>query len=361
MSLEASATRTVPRWARVLDAVAIVALAVGAILFVVGSVSLYLGSARLPIRSASSLFAAAALVAIRHAAFPAQPLHRRLADALRALAANPPRLAAVLACASRVGVLAVGYLAVVTIGFAPAPTGLELSADPLLNLPARFDAGWYGGIALDGYSFEGRFDKQQNVAFFPAMPVLMRTVGVLAGSSQPTVPRPLRLARVLWAGVMISVVAFAWASDYLVRLARDMIGEPRAPAAAMLMTAYPFAVFFSAPYTESVFVLAAIGAFYHVRRDEWTRGAAWGVLAGLTRPNGCLLAIALACLVVEVRWRSVFSRADLLKAAVAVAAPVIGMLAYSAYVHETTGSWFGWARLHEAWGRSFHGIAPIGR
>ena len=37
------------------------------------------------------------------------------------------------------------------------------------------------------------------------------------------------------------------------------------------------------------------------------------------------------------------------------------MLAYSAYVHETTGSWFGWARLHEAWGRSFHGIAPVGR
>ena len=87
-----------------------------------------------------------------------------------------------LGCASRVGVLAVGYLAVVTIGFAPSATGLELSADPLLNLPARFDAGWYGGIALDGYSFEGRFDKQQNVAFFPAMPLLMRAVGVLAGA-----------------------------------------------------------------------------------------------------------------------------------------------------------------------------------
>ena len=48
-------------------------------------------------------------------------------------------------------------------------------------------------------------------------------------------------------------------------------------------------------------------------------GSRW---RGLTRPNGCLLAIALACLVVEVRWRSVFSRADLPKAAVAVAAPV---------------------------------------
>ncbi len=87
-----------------------------------------------------------------------------------------------LACASRVGVLGVGYLAVVTIGFAPSATGLELSADPLLNLPARFDAGWYGGIALDGYCFEGRFDKQQNVAFFPALPLLMRAVGYPLGA-----------------------------------------------------------------------------------------------------------------------------------------------------------------------------------
>ena len=37
------------------------------------------------------------------------------------------------------------------------------------------------------------------------------------------------------------------------------------------------------------------------------------------------------------------------------------MLAYSAYVHDLTGSWFGWARLHEAWGRSFQGLAPLAR
>ena len=67
------------------------------------------------------------------------------------------------------------------------------------------------------------------------------------------------MARVFWAGVVISVIAFAWASDYLVRLARETIGEDRASAAVALMAAYPFAVFFSAPYTESLFVLGAVG------------------------------------------------------------------------------------------------------
>ena len=72
------------------------------------------------------------------------------------------------------------------------------------------------------------------------------------------------------------VVAFAWAADYLWRLARDTIGEPRAPAAVALLAAYPFAVFFSAPYTESLFLLGAVAAFYHFRRDEWRAAAAWG-------------------------------------------------------------------------------------
>ena len=180
------------------------------------------------------------------------------------------------AVASRVAVLMVGYLAVLTIGVVQPATGLELSGDPLFNLPARFDAGWYGGIALDGYSFEGRFDKQQNLAFFPAMPLLMRTVGVVAGAAQPTAPRPMRMARALWAGVVISLIAFAWAAHYLVRLARDTIGEPRALAAVALMAAYPFAVFFSAPYTEALFVLGAIAAFYHCRRAEWLQAASVG-------------------------------------------------------------------------------------
>ena len=163
---------------------------------------------------------------------------------------------------------------------------------------------------------------------------------------------------------LISLIAFAWAAHYLVRLARDTIGEPRAPAAAALMAAYPFAVFFSAPYTEALFVLGAIAAFYHFRRAEWLQAAAWGLLVGLTRPNGCFLTLALLCLLAEARWRRASGDvidAATVKAGLSAVAPVLGMLAYSAYVHQVTGSWFGWARLHEAWGRSFAGVGPIMR
>jgi hypothetical protein len=354
----------VPRWVRALDAAAVAALLLCAVAFVFGGATVFLGPVRIAIRPAALLFVAIASAAIRHAAHPASPSHRRLGAGFLALAGNAPLSAAVAGFISRLLVLVIGYLAVVSIGVPQAPGGFQLSGDPLFNLPARFDAGWYGGIAVDGYYFEARFDKQQNVAFFPALPLLMRTTGVVAGASQPTAPKSLRMARALWAGVVISILAFAWAVHYLVRLARDLIGEPRAVIAAGLISAYPFAVFFSAPYTEALFLLAAVAAFYHFRRAQWTYAALWGVVAGLTRPNGCLLTVALVCVIAEAWWRKSATASlnrELPKAAVAAATPVLGMLAYSGYVHQLTGSWFGWARLHEAWGRSFEGIAPMAR
>src|SRR5204863_1511441 len=103
----------------------------------------------------------------------------------------------------------------------------------------------------------------------------------------------------LWGGVIVSLITFAWAALYLWRLARDTIGEDRAGAAVALLAAYPFALFFSVPYTESLFLLGAVATIYHFRRGELARAAAWGLLVGLTRPNGCFLSIVLALLIFE--------------------------------------------------------------
>jgi hypothetical protein len=355
----------VPRWARVVDTSAITGLALAAFLVLFGGFVIHLGP--LPVRVHSPgplLFITAALVAIRHAASPRDPLHRRVLRGIRSSGeASPPSIARI-AAASRVAVLAVGYFAVVTIGINHSTMGFELSPDAAFNLPARFDAGWYGGIALDGYSFQGRFDRQQNVAFFPAFPFLMRVVGYPLGAFAPGVSRERRMARLLWGGVAISILAFAWASLFLWRLARDTIGEARAPAAVALFAAYPFAVFFSAPYTESLFLLGSIAAIYHFRRQEFMRAAAWGTLVGITRPNGCFLSAVLPIMIIE-QLRTPPAVADrdrkTVTALLSAAAPGLGMLAYSAYVRHLTGAWFGWARLHEAWGRSFEGLAPVTR
>jgi hypothetical protein len=44
---------------------------------------------------------------------------------------------------------------------------------------------------------------------------------------------------------------------------------------------------------------------------------------------------------------------------VTAAMPGIGMLLFTAYLYNFTGVWFAWARSHEAWGRSYQGLAPF--
>jgi hypothetical protein len=358
--------KTLPLWVRALDAAAVVALLLGVFVLAFGKFSVQFSLTPVRLRSwPEILFVAGALAAVRHAAFPAQPVHRRIAAGARAWLERPPLNAAAVALASRLAVLLVGYLAVATIGIVRTETSAPESSDILMDLPARIDAGWYGGIALDGYSFAGQFARQQNLAFFPAFPMTMRVAGYPVGAFGPGIPHEWRMARVLWGGVLVSLLAFAWAGTYLWRLARDTIGEARAADAVALLAAYPFAIYFSAPYSESLFLLASIAAVYHFRRGEWLKAGSWGLLVGLARPNGCFLSAVLACLIAERWWRerataTLFSHQQLTRSLLAAAAPGIGMLAFSVYVHQITGAFFGWARLHEAWGRSYQGLAPVG-
>lgn len=346
--------------AKLADAVAIVFGVLGLYVLVFGELVLYLGP--LPeIRAHGAgrlLFVAVALVAIRHVLISSDPLHRRLMRAARVPGDSAAGVAR-FALATRLAVLVVAYFALVTIGVPPGDPGFSVSRDPVGNLPARYDAGWYGEIALDGYSFQGRFDRQQNLAFFPAFPLLARIAGYPLGAFAPGAPRERRLGRVLWAGLLVSIVAFAWAAVYLWRLGRETIGEARAFDAVALCAAYPFAVFFSAAYSESLFLLGAVAAIYHFRRSEFAAACGWGLLVGLTRPNGCFLSVVLAVMAAGQFAKSPVHHVT--KSLVSAAAPGIGMLVFSAYVKHVTGAWFGWARLHETWGRSFEGLAPLQR
>jgi Gpi18-like mannosyltransferase len=309
-------------------------------------------------------YAAASVFLVRHLLWPRPSALQHLRATARSLAGHPDFAVAVRAfLATRPAVLIVGLFAVVTFGFAGRP-GFSLSDDPLANLPARYDAGWYGGIAIDGYSWDHSFQRQRNIAFFPAYPMLMRPVGAVFGMDDRLVAHDRRMLRGLWAGVVISLAAFLWALWYLVRLGRDLVGPEAAVSAAFLLGAYPFALFFSAPYTESLYLLSALGAFYHFRRTEWVAASMWGLLLGLTRPNGCFASVPLAIVAWQqlggarafaapYRWQPVAVR--LLVAAM----PGIGMLLFTAYLYHLTGVWFAWARSHEAWGRTYQGFAQF--
>ncbi len=318
-------------------------------------------------------FAAAAVAAIRHAARPRPTIFASAKRWQAAVVRRPSIADAMLAFwLTRPAVVAVGLLATVTLGLAAGAPAFT-SRNPLGALPARWDAQWYAGIASDGYQWRHSFDKQQNLAFFPAYPLLVRAAGFATGAFRTGVPPERRLARLTWCGLAISLASFFWAAWYFARLAREMLDPARARTALLLLSAYPFAVFFSAAYTESLFLLAALGTWFHFRRGDSLRASAWGLLAGLTRPNGCFLSIPLGLLAVGMRdARGAPAgqprRPVLVRLAVA-AMPGIGMLAFTAYLQHVTGIWFAWSKTHAAWGRvlgagstgaMFTGLGPQG-
>jgi hypothetical protein len=317
------------------------------------------------------LYVAASLSIVRHLLWPRPSALARARSVYASIAARDDLTAAIRAfLATRPTVLLVGFFAVLTFGLSDK-AGFTPSKEPLANLPARFDAGWYAGVALDGYTWDHTFQRQRNIAFFPAMPMLIRPLATAFGVHDRLASRDRQMLRALWAGVVISLAAFLWALVYVARLGRELIGAERAADAALLLASYPFALYFSAPYTESLFLLGSVGAFFHFRRGDWVAASCWGLVAGLTRPNGCFLSVPLGILAIQQIYFDAGARTALnagdskgeLRALgvrlLTAAMPGIGMLIFTAYLYGLTGVWFAWARSHEAWGRTYQGWGPF--
>jgi len=330
-----------------------VSLAVFVIAF--GGVRLFTGANRISVTSVSRLlFAAGAAMVVRHA-FLRSPnafaLARQTAQRMRIGAASAAvRISLRIGLASRLGVLIVGVLSVAIVGPPEHAAALRTFENPLTDIADRWDARWYAQIAVDGYRWRpNRPDLQQNVAFFPGYPLLIHVGAALIGARpDQALRRPHAEARVrertLLAGLFISLAAFVAALAAFYRWAERLAGRMAAARAVALLSTFPFALFYSAPYTEAIFLLGSVSAFNAAGAGRSAQAGAWGLLVGLTRPNGFLLALPLAIVVAHQRggnWRHW----------VAAVMPAVGLLAYCGYLWWLTGLPLAWAEAHAAWGR----------
>jgi hypothetical protein len=354
-----------PRWARGVDLLCLILVGLSIIVAAYGGFRERIGGMRVAITSPYRLLIIAAVLAvIRYALSPAAPIYRDVpARILRGWRSPSARSSIRELVGTGPVMLFVGNMAVVMMCYHNGRPPLRVSSNEVANLQMRWDAAWYFGIATEGYRLLSHNpNDQQNFVFFPAYPTLMRIGGRLLGN--------VGTSYVL-AGTIVSFVAFFWALTYIFRLARDLIGdEVKANYSVWAIAAYPFAWFFSATYTESLFLLGAAGAFYHFRRSEWVKAAAWGLLVGLTRPNGCFLSIPLALLAIS-PWLPAwlaggrresappFSVGRMIVPMLVAAMPGVGVLIYSAYIWQLTGDPLAWAAGHAAWGRQYRGLSVL--
>jgi hypothetical protein len=253
-----------------------------------------------------------------------------------------------VAVSTRAAVLLVGVFA--ALSFGPASGGLarenadkfddpsltHVLADPVLAPLARWDSVWYLRIADSGYG-----DSAPRAAFFPLYPLLVRAVATPLGGSE---------AALLVAAYALSLAAFLAALFLLHRLTELELGRRLAGPTLLLLAVFPAAVYFGVPYSESLFLLLAVGAFYAARTGHW----AWaGVCAGLgsgTRSAGLLLLIP----VVMLWWGS---RPRRPRDAAWLALAPLGIAAYAAWLGLVEGDALRFLDVQAAWSR--HLAVPL--
>lgn len=142
---------------------------------------------------------------------------------------------------------------------------------------ARWDAIWYLLIADHGYV------TRLATEFYPLYPFTARVLGTPVSSS-------------LVGGIVVSMIGLYAALYFLHRLTTLELGEGQARSTVLLLAFFPTSVFFSAVYTEGLFLALTIGAVYAARRGKWAWAGVGGALATLTRPTGVVLIIPLALL-----------------------------------------------------------------
>ena len=205
-------------------------------------------------------------------------------------------------------------------------------ADGLLSPFARWDATWFLEIARDGY--EGGLDT----AFFPLYPLLVRAL---------VLPFPSEGA-LLVSAYVVSLACFLGALWVLHRLVELELGRPVATASVWLLALFPAAVYFGAPYSESLFLLASVGAFYAARTERWAWAGALAAAASATRSAGLVLLVPLVLMWLESRPRRARNLAWL------GLAP-LGIAGYALYLGVDHGDALAFVDAQEAWHRDFAG------
>jgi Gpi18-like mannosyltransferase len=197
----------------------------------------------------------------------------------------------------------------------------------------RFDALWFLRIADGGYRL-----GDGSAAFFPLYPLVTRGLSFVTGG------HPLAAA------TLVSNVAFFGGLIVTYLLTTTELSERAARTTILLMCLFPTAHFFLMPYSESLFFLLVVTAFWGARRGRWAVAGAVGTLAALTRSVGFALA---AALLVEAFHQRGEGRGPAWPGVLAAGATLSGLLAYFAYWGVRAGEWLAPITRQANWERTF--------
>ena len=213
----------------------------------------------------------------------------------------------------RLGLLAIAALAIKLLPFKPsfpyAEVLLQPHGSPLFWSWANFDGVHYLGIATQGYF------AQFTQAFFPLYPLLVRLLDQLINNTILT-------------GLLISHISFFAFLVVFYRLLRLDVTHKIAQRAILFLVLFPTSFFFGSVYTESLFMLFIVTAFYLMRQRHFVWAGLAGALAASTRILGIVL---IPALILEY---SQYSKKKFNLSWLVVLLPAAGLLLYMYYLNQ---------------------------
>jgi hypothetical protein len=204
----------------------------------------------------------------------------------------------------------------------------------------RWDAGWYASIVADGYRYSDDGSIPSSTVFYPLYPLASYAVKSLFGLDR-------FMALLLVANAASLIVALL-----LTKFVRDELGDEIALWSLAFFCFFPSALFLSAGYSESLFLLFVLLSFILLVRQKFTLAAALAGLSLATRSFGIAM---IPVILWEMGHRSALPWPRLLpRMAVCGVLASSGLLAYAAYLGIEFGHPLAFATGQAAWhGGSF--------
>jgi Gpi18-like mannosyltransferase len=204
----------------------------------------------------------------------------------------------------------------------------------------KWDCKWYITIIKDGYDLVPRHTPKiwkglANWAFFPLYPYIVKFIVSITSLS------------VVMAGVLLNQLFIFLALLVFYKYLRLFVDDLNSRFGVILLSFSPFSVYFASLYTEALFLLLSLSAFYFMRINRPIISAICGGLLSATRPVGVMFSVSYLLY-------HFFKKKIGLKILIGCFITGVGLLLYMVYLQYHVGDYLAFQHIQKGWGR--HGF-----
>lgn len=209
------------------------------------------------------------------------------------------------------------------------------------DLMCKWDCKWYLTIINNGYDDHLRTSPHiwkglANWAFFPLYPYIVRLAVMLTQVKATLI------------GIILNQIFVFFSLILFYKYLRIYVDELNSRFGVVILALSPFSVYFASIYTEALFLLLSVSAFYFMETKRPFLAAVCGGLLSATRPLGCMFVVPFF----YNQIKKIGLRPKILPYCLIA---LSGLIVYMIFLYFKTGDFLAFHTVQKGWGR--HGFS----